>query len=403
MWSIEGRKQEWRAVGKPEPLPLVPGTPALLCSPRLNPDFQGPCLHRTHYGLSYEQTGLHEHFGARAPSWLLLPEHPGDSRSAHRTALHSPWKQLGVIPREKSVFTLKAWRDSSHILADFVVVFSGRSKREGGGNGSVWPFKKLAEPLKGTRGLSQGNGSSSKDRLEQESQVKESWEASLSANSFILFLPGEEETNGRKTQPAAESYLLSQDTSLLWSLVKLGGGGVLLLTNWYVSSIILTDILYSFQSYPSLFHHHPHLLQVPALTTLVPIQCLCKWAASTSQKGTQQGSQVIYFQGNMLLPREILLCLAFVIWSHKCSSVSALTEHRLASVYPRPIIWLWSCFLGNWWPLLSSGNANSYLGYWILLGFVFSILQGLASATIVTHICSSVSTHPPIMIFIYLF
>lgn len=317
--------------------------------------------------------------------------------SPQRTALHSPWQQLGVIPREKSVFYLKAWRDSSHILADFVVVLSGRSRREGGGRGRVWPFKKLAEPLKGTRGLSQGNWSSSKDRLQQESQVEESWKASVSANSFILFWPGEEETNGRKT---AYSRVLSPQSGHKPILITGKTWAVLLLTNWHVSSIILTDILYSFQSYASLFHHHPHLLQIPALPTLVPIQCLCKWAASTSQKGTQQGSQVIYFQGNMLLPREVLLSLAFVIWSHKYSSISALTEHRLASIY-RPIIWHWSSFLGNWWPLLSSGNANNYLGYWILLGLGLSILQGLASATIVTHICSSVSTHPPIVIFIF--
>lgn len=51
-----------------KPKPLVPGIPVLLITPRLNPDSQGQCLHLTNDGLSYEQTGLYEHFGARAPS-----------------------------------------------------------------------------------------------------------------------------------------------------------------------------------------------------------------------------------------------------------------------------------------------------------------------------------------------
>lgn len=40
----------------------------IFCPPRLNPDSQGPCLHLMNDGLNYEQTGLYEHFGARAPS-----------------------------------------------------------------------------------------------------------------------------------------------------------------------------------------------------------------------------------------------------------------------------------------------------------------------------------------------
>lgn len=84
-------------------------TPVLLCPPRLNPDSQGPCFHLTNDGLSYEQTGLYEHFGARAPCGLLLPKHPRDPRSAPR-AQHSTHhgSRMGVVPREKPVFYLKA-------------------------------------------------------------------------------------------------------------------------------------------------------------------------------------------------------------------------------------------------------------------------------------------------------
>lgn len=155
--------------------------------------------------------------------------------SSQRTALHSPWQQLGVIPREKSVFYLKAWRDSSHILADFVVVvvFSGRSRREGGGSGSVWPFKKLAEPLKGTRGSLRVIDHLQKTGYRKKVRWKKAGKPVCQPIVlFCFYLERKKLMEGK--QPAAESYLLSQDTSLFWSLVKHGVGvGVLLLTGMF--------------------------------------------------------------------------------------------------------------------------------------------------------------------------
>lgn len=58
---VEDRKQGGGLWGDLRAYGLVPGTPVLLRPRRLHPDL-------TNDGLSYEQTGLHEHFGAGAPS-----------------------------------------------------------------------------------------------------------------------------------------------------------------------------------------------------------------------------------------------------------------------------------------------------------------------------------------------
>lgn len=88
----------------------ISGTVILLCPSRLNPDSQGPCFHLMNDGLNYEQTGLFEHFGAGASSWLLLQKHPRDPRSAHRAQPSAHYRiqiMLGSTEEESLVFYLK--------------------------------------------------------------------------------------------------------------------------------------------------------------------------------------------------------------------------------------------------------------------------------------------------------
>lgn len=102
--------------------------------------------------------------------------------------------------------------------------------------------------------------------------MEENWEASLSANSFILlFLPEER----RKTQAPVESqqvgktFLLCLQTQAYsdWPNMR----GLINKLAYFQFKYLLTNFLHSFQPNPSLFHHHLHLLQVPTLSTLAPI------------------------------------------------------------------------------------------------------------------------------------
>ena len=146
--------------------------------------------------------------------------------------------------------------------------------------------------------------------------MEENWGASLSADSFILhFLLGEKRLMKEKYRllqhpsQQAEPSLLSQDTSLSWSPVETCT--VLLLTNWNVSSWnSYWQILYSFRSYPSLFHYHPHLLHVPALPTLIlSFSVFVRGQLVPLRRGQREASARSYSQGNMLLPRQVLLSL----------------------------------------------------------------------------------------------
>lgn len=66
-WRVESKGAElWGIPGSLSPLYLEHQPFSI--APRLHPDSQGQCLHLTNDGLSYEQTELYEHFGARAPS-----------------------------------------------------------------------------------------------------------------------------------------------------------------------------------------------------------------------------------------------------------------------------------------------------------------------------------------------
>lgn len=59
----------------------------------------------------------------------------------------------------------------------------------------------------------------------------------------------------------------------------------------------------------------------------------------------------------MLLSKEVL-SLAFAIWLLIKHCTSALTEHMLVPIYPRPNNWLWFSLIGNWWLLLRSGRRQ---------------------------------------------
>lgn len=169
--------------------------------------------------------------------------------------------------------------------------------------------------------------------------------------------------------------------------------GALLVTNWLFSSL---NIYWHFIFIPAISEF------IPSSPTLIAgsstahanshwiIQCLCKLAASTLGG---EGSQQYHILEGMSFFQESYAVPGFC---HLPAQNTGWHQHILD-----PFI-TWFCFSRQLVATFKFRNqANSRPGSWILLGFGFRVWHGLASAPIVTPVCSFMSTRPPTVTFTY--